>query len=277
MAVGDALSAVSGPIADAQSFLSGTQSLLSPKSAKGISGFVFDIDLSGTLHLQADTSDHYVENGSFVNDQVIVKPAEFTLSGYVGELVWKAPGGLLGLARSLTLALSQVSGYLGNYSPAFLQQSARIVQEADAGLTAINSALNTAQNTIAFLQSRFGQTRTRQQKAFQALEALFLGKSIVTVLTPWKYYPSMIIKDLQFVQDESTQDRSEITVTVKEFRPADTQFILWSQNLLGNPNQVQSADASQTGVVQSDDGNTALYDLSQSLGGTKKLTAMVGQ
>ena len=75
-------------ISNATGFLDNkANTLLKPKSAKGISGFLFDVPDTESLTLSADITDHYTENNSYVNDHIVRKPTTVNLSGFIGELV----------------------------------------------------------------------------------------------------------------------------------------------------------------------------------------------
>jgi hypothetical protein len=87
---------------NAQGFLDGSNSaVLRPKSAEGIGGFVFDIPDNESVQLQSDITDHYTESNSFLNDHIVRKPIILTLSGFVGELVYRSPAGVEGAVQEV--------------------------------------------------------------------------------------------------------------------------------------------------------------------------------
>ena len=75
-------------------------SLLSPKAAEGIKGWVFDIPIRESLDLSADITDHFVESGSFISDHIVIKPVRIALTGLIGELVFEG-GGVAGVVSEL--------------------------------------------------------------------------------------------------------------------------------------------------------------------------------
>ena len=61
--------------------------VVSPVVNLGIAGFQFDIFEEHKSELQAEITDHFVEDNSTRQDHIAIKPERFTLRGFVGELV----------------------------------------------------------------------------------------------------------------------------------------------------------------------------------------------
>ena len=106
--------------------------ILSPKTAKGISGFLFDVPKDEQVTLSYDVTDHFTENNSFLNDHIVRKPIQITLSGWVGELVFEQPDGVAGALSLLNNRLSTVNAYLGDLTPGFVQTAQRAVSAAQS-------------------------------------------------------------------------------------------------------------------------------------------------
>ena len=196
------------------------RAVIKPATAKGISGFVFDYDGETEIQLDSDVTDHYVEDNTAVQDHVSLRPRRITLHGYVAELVFRKPAGLLGLLGSAQSGLTQLNAYLGVNTPQMAQKIGSAITAATSALNTLNQTVARAQNIIG-LFSRAGASPTKQQLAYSRLEALWWSRSIVTVETPFAYFRSMIIEALSFSQDPETKTWSEISVTLKEFRTAD--------------------------------------------------------
>lgn len=242
-----------------------------PANSKGISGFEFDIPSGENVTLTSDITDHWTENNSFVNDHIVNKPIRITLKGFVGELTFKPATGLSGVLRTVATRLSQLSGFLGNYSPGFVQKLGSIVTQTDRALASIDEKISTAENVVSFLTSpSFGPPShtTKQSKAFVKLESLWSNKTIVTVQTPWRYYPSMVIETVSFDQDEQFSERSDISVTLKEFRSVELKSTSFNGALFSQPNAVQSSADSDNGPIKGlESGNTAAKDFLNTLTG----------
>lgn len=240
----------SSSIQDAGKYIAGNSTVtLTPANSKGISGFVFDIPAGENVSLESDVTDHYTENGSFVNDHVVNKPIKITLRGFIGELVFKKEKGLAGLIRDLGTKLSQVTGYLGSYTPGFVQKAGQIITQTDVALNAINSTVQQSQNVVSYLSGNVTPNNSKQAEAYYKLEALRNSKTPVAVDTPWKFYGSMIIVSISFDQDDKSNDITDISVTLKEFRTVDLGAVSFNGALFKQPNEVQSSSPTDSGPI----------------------------
>lgn len=224
--------------------------LLAPKTAQGIGGFLFDIPREDSVDLTTDVTDHFTENNSFINDHVVNKPITLRLSGFQGELIFERPSGIAGAAQQIQNRLETVEAYLGERTPGAVQRAQEIVGQAQNAIATINQTLDRVQNVIGLLGGEEGPELTRQQQAYNELTAFRTARTPVTVRTPWAYYNSMIITSIGFVQAEDSQDYSDITVTLKEFRVAQTQTVSFDEDLFASRNQIQDAPSEDQGIVR---------------------------
>lgn len=250
-----AQSANSG-ISDARSYLDNkANTLLRPKSVKGIAGFLFDIPDNDTISLDWDITDHYTESNSFLNDHKVKKPIIITLSGFVGELVFRAPQGVEGAIQAISNRLETVEAYLGDATPGAVQEAQRVVQQAQSAISAINQTLDKAQNIIGFFDGE-GPEETFQQKAFQVLNSLG-DEVILEVQTPWQFFDDMTIQSVSFTQDGTTNQITDISVTLKQIRISETKTEDFDQNQFPIREQVQAAP-------EEDQGNIGVKEVSPS-------------
>lgn len=63
------------------------QAIVRPKNPPdGIAGFVFNIPQEEEINLRSEITDHFVEDNTAINDEIALKPEEFTLRGLVAEV-----------------------------------------------------------------------------------------------------------------------------------------------------------------------------------------------
>jgi len=220
-----------------------------PKSAKGINGFVFDIPDTEAIQLSSEITDHYTESNSFLNDHIVRKPIQVTLSGFVGELFYEKPDGVEGAVQELNNRLESVEAYLGDLTPGAVQTAQRAVQKVQSTVSAINQTLDKVQNVVSFFEGE-GYEKTAQQKAFQKLYALWISQDSIYVQTPWCYFSSMVIKDISVQQNGDTKYITDISVTLKEIRVAETKTTSFDEDLFPVREQIQSADAEDNGAIR---------------------------
>lgn len=191
--------------------------ILKPASAKGLAGFVFDYEGDTQVVVQSDISDHFTEQNAFFNDQAAKRPQRVTLRGFAGELVQKPDLGLLGALNVLQNKLTSLEAITGKYTPSVIQKIQKGVTTVTSTVNKIDDAISRAQNLVGlFVGSAPG--KTRQQLAYQKLFALWESSAVFTLDTPFNYFQSMMIEHMIFIQDDLTNEWSEISVTVKEVR-----------------------------------------------------------
>lgn len=252
-------------ITNSREFLDNRASaFVSPVSAKGLSGWEFDIPQSENLTHTVDITDHYVESGTYLNDHQVVQPIQITLSGLKGELVYKPPEGVLSDFQELANKLEIVDAYLQDYTPGMLQDVQKGISKASTAISRINQNIDRTQNLLAALGGE-GPERTEQQKAYTELRALMLSNQLVTVQTPWRYFDSMKITSLGFSQGEDSQSYSRISITLKEIRFANIEVNSFDEKIFPVREEMQKSEEQDTGVVQGRE-NSLLFEAAVGLG-----------
>lgn len=218
-------------------------------------GWVFDIPTGENVDIESDTTDHYTEDNSFVNDHIVNKPIKISLVGLIGELVFKAPrAGLIGGLRQISGRLNQLSPLGGNYTPGFVQTIDSVLSKAQAAANIANQSLQQVQNVPGAVSTFYGSKTTLQRAAYNTLYGLWRNKTIFTVTTPWADHPTMVISSIGFKQDQDSNDYSTITISFKEFRFASTKLIILQGTDVANDiTGVQNSDTTIQGNAGTDD------------------------
>jgi len=224
--------------------------VLEPKYSPGISGFVFDIPTNETLSYTADITDHYTENNSHINDHITIKPITISLSGLIGELVYRQPEGVAAVVKDLQSRLSIIQGYAGQFTPPGFQYVQQGINIADTAVSTVNQSIDRIKNTIAWIQSVAGKRDTLQQQAAQQLKSLMYTKELVTVQTPWGYFDNMAIDSISITQGEDSKLYSDISVTLKEIRFAEVEFTTFDENLFPQREEMQKQEEADQGQIK---------------------------
>lgn len=217
----------------------------------GISGWVFDIPRGETITLTADITEHYTEDGSNLTDHVVLKPTKITLTGYVGNLVYKAPqkGSLEYLATQATSALGTVSAYAGPLTQGATQIAAQVIAQASYAANVAKNLAKKATNVVNFFKN--GSTGNKepdaQTIAYHEIRALWKSKQIVSVQTYWEFFPSMCIESITASHDEMTDDITDFSVTLKELRIVEIETTKTNEDLFKAANETQSESVSDKG------------------------------
>ena len=185
----------------------------------GVSGFIFDIIGSEEMMLDSEITDHYTEDNNAIQDQVALRPEQFTLSGYVGELATAVVNPYTNILTTLQ-AFGAVPAMIAAFSPQASQVYNRLSSIASNNQNIINKAAN-----IYSLFSDLSTTTNKQQNAFQYFYQLWLNRQLCEVETPWGIFENMAIMNVRAKQDETTRVITDFSVTFKMIRFANTSTV----------------------------------------------------
>ena len=221
---------------------------------QGVSGWVFDIPRGEEISLSADVTDHPTENGSFVSDHVVVKPIQVTLSGYVGNLVYRTPqpGSVEYQADQMTSKLLAVNSYLGPLTQGATQKAAAVTSQVSYIANQVNAIKKKATNIVNFFKGEEKEPDP-QTVAYHELKALWLSKQIVSLQTYWEFFGTMIITNVSARHDDQTDDYTDISVTLKEIRLVNIKTVAVKGDLFEAANTQQSASEVDKGKISGSD------------------------
>ena len=234
--------------------------IVKPKHARGMNGFLFDYEGETALHLQAEITDHYTEDNTAIQNHVAIRPLKLNLRGFIGEVVVKKPVGLLGAIDEIQNKLTTVTAYLGKYTPG-------MVGKIQKGLTTATKTVNTIDQSLARVKNVVDMFPgavpglTKQQQAFNKLQAMFYSRQVMVVVTPFAQHDNMMIETIMFLQDEKTSSWSDISVTLKQVHFIGTKST--TTPIASNRNSQQSSPnidkGSTAGTPQTDAQSTSLF------------------
>lgn len=201
----------------------------------GENGFLFDYEGENSILLQADITDHYVEDNSSIQDHIALKPEEVTVHGYVGELRDFIPD-LPPFIKTLKDKLTQLGPFFPEltetalivYNTAFQLAQTALVLAGNIGATintlntgsALTDAQQQQQADLGLVVQK--SIQTQQQIMFLRFYTYMQNRIFFTVQTPWAIFNDMTIKSVKAVQDPDTRMISEFQVTFKKLRFAET-------------------------------------------------------
>lgn len=205
----------------ALSLVSLGKAFIKPKKdiAPGINGFVFDITETDDLTLAANITDHYIEDNTTIQDHIAIAPVTYTLTGLVGELFIEKTK-----AEEFATAVLDRLQPLGVISPGLSASAQKALIAAEQVKQAADQAVETFNSLKAAIEGTQAQAQSRQQAAFDILEKMFSGRTLSTVVTPWKNLDNMAIESINFNQDATSRDFSRVTITMKQLRFVSTEI-----------------------------------------------------
>lgn len=228
----------------------GSALITQKKKRRGIAGFLFDIAATDNVTHAAQITDHYVENNSAVQDHIAFDPVKITITGKVGELVYTKEQGIAFLSATIDRLTP-----LGVLKPKQALQAQRYIAAANQLYSATQSALKVYNDLAGVFKGI--PAKNKQQEAFNTFEGYFLGRTLLTVETPWKTYESMVIENWSADQDAESMYETTFTLTFKEVRYVGTNT---NTGKLVGRNAEQKAEPVNQGTTKGKSGAATLLD-----------------
>lgn len=190
--------------------------------------FLFNYYGDQEVLLEADITDHFVEDNTALQDQIALKPEMITGEGFIGELNDVVPD----LLKPLKIAadkLSVISGYTPGlsttaqlaYNTAFQLYQVALLG-ASAGVAAWNSLSGQAGQGVNIANAQFPSVQNQQQLAFQYFYGYFKSRVLFTVQTPFAVFQNCAIKSVRAIQSAESNTFSTFAVTFKPINFAKT-------------------------------------------------------
>ena len=171
--------------------------------------FLFDYEGDQNISLQSDITDHYTEANVAVQDQISIKPVEYTTHGFVSELN-DIPPLLLQPLQTVTNRLTNIESYAPQLTVTAELAYAKSLQAYQAAASIANAAVS------AWNYFYKGLVQNNQQKAFNKFYGYWNSRTLFTIYTPWQQFQNMAIKSLRAIQDSETRMISDFEITFKQ-------------------------------------------------------------
>ncbi len=183
--------------------------------------FLFDIPQDDIVTYESETTDHVVEDLSYVSDQIINKPVIYTLKGLLGDNLYEAP------EITNNQFIERVQGSLGAIEGYLPQYTAGVSQYIQQARNAVNSAINTVdkaieqgQDIIALGKQIVGDKSadeiTRKRAAIAKIRKMWRGKELVTLTTEDGDIPDLAIMSLSVTAVAESNDALDIEIKLKQ-------------------------------------------------------------
>ena len=199
--------------------------VVSPILNLGIAGFVFDIPKETRIDLKSESTDHFAEDNSSIQDHIAIRPNIITTGGFIGELKYEQDD-----PKSPITELAEKLVTINSYIPVLTNaaQSLRTgIQTAQAeklSLETLGAATNSAVDIFSAYQT-LNPPDTEQAKAFNFFRAIRDARQLVAIDTPWGFFNNLVVDTITAIQPQESKSITDFNITLKEFRTVQTQFV----------------------------------------------------
>lgn len=192
-----------------------------------------------TMSLTADVTDNYVESNIAYQDHIALKPRVFTIIGEVGELTWFKKDEVNSVMYAVPQKLVPVVSFL----PPISKQASSIQDKALKIIGVLDSIDNFANRIWGLLSN--DDVDTEQKKSYKYLMALWQMRTPIDINTPYGKIKNYVIQNIEFTQPDRTVDKSQIKISLKEFKT-----VIEKRSRV-DPKKLQGRKSAQQAVKQS--------------------------
>jgi hypothetical protein len=184
----------------------------------GLAGFMFAVKTELSTEGKVEVTKHWVQSGAFVNDHTVIPPSKITLRGRVSENETRR-----NLIIQFLTNVGRGVGVIGSFLPKLTNISKSIKDKATINNQTINaksllSGVYTNTFNIYGAVQQVLALLTRQGQIFGFFESLRTSKTIVSVVTPWNFYQSLLITRVRSVSPQASNSWCDMEVDLEEYR-----------------------------------------------------------
>jgi len=194
------------------------------KQEVGIGGFTALVRVSESYKLTSEVPTTPVEDGSFINDHIILKPLTLTISGDVSDIHLRESPTIRRITRTQAEIGNLTAIYGSQRTQSQIQATNALINEAADAVRRLDDLLDRGEQALNYFGNRDTTTKPLQEQFIDAMEALHYGKQIIAIDMPYRRHPSMVITAVTSNYDNET-DSTTFTIEAQAIHFAELQFV----------------------------------------------------
>jgi hypothetical protein len=199
--------------------------VVSPILNLGIAGFVFDIPKETRIDLKSESTDHFAEDNSAIQDHIALRPIIITTGGFIGELKYEQEDPKTPI-QELSEKLITINSYIPVLTGAArsLKSAIQTANAEKLSLETLGAATNSAVDIFGAYQA-LNPPDTEQAKAFNFFRAIRDARQLVAIDTPYGFFNNLVVDTITAIQPQESESITDFNITLKQFRTVQTQFV----------------------------------------------------
>ena len=210
----------------------------------------FGISGGNTITANSEVTTHYVENNSAYQDHWAIAPIQYTLTGYVGEVIFRPAtdwanwieDNVTDYLAPLSMISPTVSSYVGT--------AINVTKQIEENYKRYSKYAENLMRTIGNWQGVSINSKTNQNNLFENLLTLRDNRMLVDVYTPYKTLKNMAMTSIIMRQADNSKYRSSIEITLQEYREVGTITRKATQDEMAGLAQQQKQEEINHGQAQ---------------------------
>lgn len=195
-----------------------------PTQEVGIGGFTTLVRVKERYTLEADIPATPVEDGSYVNDHVILKPMVLRIEGNVSDVHLRGSPLTARRTRAQIEIGNVVSQYGTPHTQAQLQRVAVLTNTATDAIRRIDNLIDTGEQAAEFFGNKDASVKSIRDHFIDTMEALFYGRQGITIDMPARPYPNMVITSF-IASYDNQDDTTDFVLEARQIQYAEVQSV----------------------------------------------------
>lgn len=190
----------------------------------GIGNFTALVRVSESYKLTADAPATPVEDGSFVNDHIILKPLVLHIEGEVSDVHLVASPIVRGFQRIQAEVGNVISQYAPARTQAQLSRASALANDAADAVRKIDNLLDTGEQILNLFGNNDADSKTVQEQFLDAMESLYYGKQAIAIDMPFRRHDNMVLT-LVDISYNNEIGATSFTIEALQIKFAELQFV----------------------------------------------------
>ncbi len=196
----------------------------SPDTEIGIGGFTAFVRVRERSEYRANLPTSVVEDGSFLNDHILLQPVRLRIEGNVSDVHVRRSQ----LQERYQRALSE-TGNITQFAPdrtqAQVSKAAALVNDATDAVRRANSYLEAGVQAINYFGNQDTSAKPIREQFIDEMEAIYFGRQLIAIdmFEPFRQFTGMVITSLVIDGDNET-DSVDFTIEAQQIRLAELQY-----------------------------------------------------
>jgi hypothetical protein len=209
-----------------------------PKDEIGIGGFTALARVRERYAYSSSVPNSPVEDGSFRNDHIILNPLILTIEGNVSD-IYLRPSPLVRDAQRLLGEVGNVTQFLPARTQAQASRVAAVANDAADAIRRVNAIIRAGQQALRFFGNQDEAAKSNIEQFIDAMEALHLGKQLISIDMPFRRHDNMVITSLT-VDRNNEEEALSFSITAQQFRFVQTIFVEVARPAAGTGGQTEA-------------------------------------
>ena len=179
----------------------------------------FSIRKDEEIRLKSDITDYFIETNDAIQDNIALRPIEFTVDGIVGEKEEYSTKVEEVISEYYISPISALGAYLPSYAREVTSAILQVIPLINQAIGILNEVAEADRTVLKFLNlDRKADEYKKQKEGLMFLLSAWASRELFTVDTPYAQLDNCAILNLTYRQPEESRTYSEVSITFKQLK-----------------------------------------------------------